>query len=107
MSSETQSYAYIRVTTDEYPAIVVALGYDDADRPRGLRVGSGKTLAELAQLALSKSKSDESKIARDFFSLWSGKTKAVLGPKTRKERIKAAFESLSDDEKAELIASFG
>ena len=107
MSSKTQSYAYIRVTTDEYPAIVEALGYDDADRPRGLRVGSGKTLAELAQLSLSKSKTAESKIARDFFTLWSGKTKAVLGPKTRKERILAAFESLSDDEKAELVASFG
>ena len=105
MSSKTQSYAYIRVTTDEYPAIVEALGYDDADRPRGLRVGSGKTLAELA--LLSKSKSAESKVAREFFDLWSLKTKAVLGPKTRKERIKAAFESLSDDEKAELIQSFG
>ena len=107
MTSETKSYAYIRVTTDEYPAIVVALGYDDSDRPRGLRVGSGKTLAELAQLSLSKSKSDESKICREFFTLWSGKTKAVLGPKTRKERIKAAFETLSSEEKAELIASFG
>ena len=106
MTSETKSYAYIRITTDECPAIVVALGYDDADRPRGLRVGSGKTLAELAQLSNSKSKTAESKICRDFFTLWSGKTKAVLGPKTRKERIKAAFETLSSEEKAELIASF-
>ena len=107
MSSKTPSYAYIRVTTDEYPSIVEALGYDDADRPRGLRVGSGKTLAELALLAKSKSKSAESKVAREFFDLWSWKPNAVLGPKTRKDRFKAAFESLSDDEKAELIQSFG
>jgi|TARA_R100001015_G_C4464699_1_gene50396 hypothetical protein len=103
MPSKDAKYAYIRVENGLYPAIVTELGYESERPPRGLRVKSGKTLAELAQLAQSKSKSSEAKIARQFFDLWSVKTKKALGPVSREDKIKALFDSLSDEEKARIL----
>jgi hypothetical protein len=103
MPSKDAKYAYIRVENGLYPAIVTELGYESERPPRGLRVKSGKTLAELAQLAQSKSKSSEAKIARQFFDLWSTKTKKALGPVSREDKIKALFDSLSDEEKSRIL----
>lgn len=103
MSSKDTKYAYIRVENGLYPAIVTSLGYESERPPRGLRVKSGKTLAELSQLAQSKSKSSDAKICRQFFDLWSAKTKKALGPVSRDEKIKALFDSLSDEDKARIL----
>ena len=102
MSSDVK-YAYLRIENDSWPSIVMALGCDVNDIPRGLRVKGGKTLAELAQLAQSKSKSSDAKICRQFFDLWSAKTKKALGPVSRDEKIKALFDSLSDEDKARIL----
>ena len=103
MTSKDAKYAYIRVENGLYPAIVTELGYESERPPRGLRVKSGKTLAELSQLAQSKSKSSDAKTARAFFSLWSEKTKKALGPVTREDKIKALFDSMSDEEKSRIL----
>ena len=103
MSSKDTKYAYIRVENGLYPAIVTELGYESERPPRGLRVKSGKTLAELAQLAQSKSKSSEAKISRQFFDLWSAKTKKALGPVSREDKIKALIDSLSEEEKSRIL----
>ena len=107
MSSDVK-YAYLRVETDSWPSIVMALGCDVNDIPRGLRVKGGKTLAELALLAQSKSKSKEAKISREFFNLWKDEVTKALGPLTKLEKLKVALQNatngLTDEEKAELSA---
>ena len=103
MTSKDAKYAYIRVENGLYPAIVTELGYESARPPRGLRVKSGKTLAELAQLAQSNSKSSEAKVDRQFFDSWATKTKKAVGPVTREDKIKALFDSRSDEEKERIL----
>ena len=107
MSSDVK-YAYLRVENDSWPSIVMALGCDVNDIPRGLRVKGGKTLAELALLAESKSKSKKAEISREFFGLWKDEVTKALGPLTKLEKLKVALsratDGLTDEEKAELSA---
>ena len=107
MSSDVK-YAYLRVENDSWPSIVISLGYESERPPRGLRVKSGKTLAELSQLAQSKSKSKKAEISREFFGLWKDEVTKALGPLTKLEKLKVALKNatngLTDEEKAELSA---
>ena len=105
MSSDVK-YAYLRIENDDWPSVVSALGIDVNDIPRGLRVKGGKSLADLALLAQSKSKSKEAKICKDFFGLWKESVTKALGPLTKLEKLKVALsratDGLSDEEKASL-----
>ena len=98
MSSDVK-YAYLRVENDDWPSIVSALGIDVNDIPRGLRVKGGKSLADLALLAQSKSKSKEAK-------LWKESVTKALGPLTKMDKLKLALsrasEGLTPEEKAQL-----
>ena len=105
MSSDVK-YAYLRVENDDWPSIVSALGIDVNDIPRGLRVKGGKSLAELALLAQSKSNSKKVKICKDFFGLWKESVTKALGPLTKMDKLKQALsrasEGLTPEEKAQL-----
>lgn len=105
MSSDVK-YAYLRVENDDWPSIVSALGIDVNDIPRGLRVKGGKSLADLALLAQSKSNSKKAKTAREFFALWKGEVTKALGPLTKMDKLKVALsrtaKGLTSEEKASL-----
>ena len=105
MSSDVK-YAYLRIENDDWPSVVSALGIDVNDIPRGLRVKGGKSLAELALLAQSKSNSKKAKTAREFFALWKESVTKALGPLTKMDKLKLALsrasEGLTSDEKAQL-----